>query len=72
MFDTVGLWRELIICSLLQDFSKGKGSSLQLIYNAHIFFSLWGKDTAVRTPPGEEVRLLKFNGKSKANPLQGP
>ena len=30
--------RELIVCSFLQDFSKGKGSSLQLICNAHTAF----------------------------------
>ena len=36
--------RELIVYSCLQDFSKGKGSSLQLIYNAHIAFLLCGAD----------------------------
>ena len=30
--------REFIICSFLQDFSKGKGSNLQLICNAHTAF----------------------------------
>ena len=33
--------RELIECSFLQDFSKGKGNSLQLICNAHTAFLLW-------------------------------
>ena len=30
--------RELIVCSFLQDFSKGKGSSLQVICYAHAVF----------------------------------
>ena len=32
--------RDLIACSFLQDFPKGKGSSLQIIYNAHTAFLL--------------------------------
>ena len=44
MFDVVdtafNYERELIFCLFLQDFSKGKGSSLQLIYNAHTAFLL--------------------------------
>ena len=44
MFDIVdtafSYERELIVCSFLQDFSKGKGSSLQLICNAHTAFLL--------------------------------
>ena len=44
MFDIVdsafSYERELIVCSFLQDFSKGKGSSLQLICNAHTVFLL--------------------------------
>ena len=36
--------RELIICLFLQDFSKGKGSSVQLICNAHnCVFTLYGR-----------------------------
>ena len=35
---------ELIICSIQQDFSKRKGSSLQLICNAHTAFLLCGAD----------------------------
>ena len=34
--------KELIACSFLQEFSKGKGSSLQLIYNAQTTFLLCG------------------------------
>ena len=30
--------RELIVCSFLQNFSMGKGSSLQIICNAHTAF----------------------------------
>ena len=36
--------RELIVCSQLQDFSKGKGSSLQVISNAHTAFLLCTAD----------------------------
>ena len=36
--------RELISCSFLQDFSKGKGSSLQLDCNAHTAFLHCGTD----------------------------
>ena len=36
--------RELIACSFLQDFSKGKGSSLQLISFAHTAFLLCETD----------------------------
>ena len=46
MFDIVdtafSYERELIVCSFLQDFSKGKGSSLRLICNAHTAFLLGG------------------------------
>ena len=42
MFDIVdtalSYERELIVCSFLQGFSRGKGSSLQLICNAHTAF----------------------------------
>ena len=46
MFDIVdtafSYERELIVCAYLPDFSKGKGSSLQLICNAHnCVFTLW-------------------------------
>ena len=34
--------RELIVCSFLQRFFNGKGSSLQLIYSAHNAFLLCG------------------------------
>ena len=37
-----GYERELIVCSFLQDFCKGKGSNLQLICNAHTSFLLCG------------------------------
>ena len=44
MFDIVdtafSYERKLIVCSFLQDFSKGKGSSLQLFCNAHTAFLL--------------------------------
>ena len=40
----LGYEKELIVCSILQDFSKGKGSSLQLIYNAHTAFLLRGAE----------------------------
>ena len=47
MFDIVYIAfiyeRELIVCSILQNFSKGKGSSLQVIYNAHTAFLLGGQ-----------------------------
>ena len=48
MFDIVdaafSYKRELIVCSFVQDFSKGKGSSLPLICNAHTaFFTLWSR-----------------------------
>ena len=33
---------KLIVCSFLQDIPKGKGSNLQLIYNAHTAFLLCG------------------------------
>ena len=36
--------RELTVCSFLQNFSKGKGSGLQLICNAHTAFLLCGTD----------------------------
>ena len=46
MFDIVdtafNYERELIIYTFLQDFSKGKGSTLQLIYNEHTAFLLCG------------------------------
>ena len=35
--------RGLIVCSFPQDFSKGKGSSLQLIRNAHTAFYFVGQ-----------------------------
>ena len=48
MFDIVdtalSYERELIVCSFLQDFSKGKGSSMQLVFNAHIAFLLCEAD----------------------------
>ena len=50
MFDVVNTAfiyeRELIICSSLQDFSKGRGNSLQLICNAYSGFfqgQKWGR-----------------------------
>ena len=47
MFDLVDTLysyeRVLIICSFLQDISKGKRSSLQLICNAHTAFTLYGR-----------------------------
>ena len=46
MFDIVdtaiSYERELVVCSFLHDFSKGKGSSLQLIFYAHTAFLLRG------------------------------
>ena len=36
--------RELIVWLFQQDFSKGKGSNLQLICGAHTSFSLFGAD----------------------------
>ena len=36
--------KELIVCSFLQYFSKGKGSNLQLICNAHTAFLLCEAD----------------------------
>ena len=52
MFDIVDTaFREFIVCSFLQDLSKGKGSSLQLICNAHIaFLLLWGSTACAVTP----------------------
>ena len=41
---TFGYERELIVCSFLQDFSKGKGSKLELIGNAHTAFLLCGAE----------------------------
>ena len=38
----------LIVCSFLQDFSKGKGSSFQSVCNAHTAFLLCGADIIVR------------------------
>ena len=35
---------ELVVRSFLQDFGKGKGSSLQLICNAHTVFLLCGAE----------------------------
>ena len=35
---------ELIVCSFLPAFSKGKGNSLQLICNAHTVFLLCGAE----------------------------
>ena len=35
---------ELTVCSILQDFSKSEGSSLQLICNAHTAFLLCGTE----------------------------
>ena len=35
---------EFIVCSFLYDLSKGKGSSLQLIYNAHTAFLFCGAE----------------------------
>ena len=37
--------RELVVCLFLQDFSKGKGSTLQLIFNAHTALLLLGAVT---------------------------
>ena len=48
-----GYEREVIVCSFLQDFSKGKGSSLHLICNAHIAFLLCGANI------GDPVRCHK-------------
>ena len=48
MFDIVDVAlsykRLLIFCSILKDFSKGKGSSFQLIFNAQTAFLLCGAD----------------------------
>ena len=48
MFDTVdiafGYERESKVCLYLQDFSNGKGGSLQVICDAHTpFITLWGR-----------------------------
>ena len=52
MFDIVdtafSYERELITCSFLQDFSKGKGSSLQLICNTHTAFLFCGSELVKR------------------------
>ena len=54
MFDIVdtalSYERELTVCSFLQDFSKGKGNSLQLICNAHTAFLLCGAEMTVIIP----------------------
>ena len=51
MFDIVdtafSYERELIVCLFLQDFSKEKGSSLQLICNAHTAFLLCEADLGI-------------------------
>ena len=51
MFDMVytafSYEREMIVCSFLQDFSRGKGSSLQSMSNAHTTFLLCGADNAL-------------------------
>ena len=43
---------ELIVCSFLPDYSKGKGSSVQLICNAHASFLLCGAEQAVYIKTG--------------------
>ena len=63
MFDIVdtalSYERELVVCSFLQDFSKGKGSSLQLIYNAHTAFLLCGAERQYgKSVMGECVFLM--------------
>ena len=45
--------RELIVCLFLQDFSTRKGSSLQLICNAHTAFLLCGAEMGVLGEMGE-------------------
>ena len=40
--------KELIVCSILQDFSKGKESGLQLMCNAHTVFLLYGTEVIMR------------------------
>ena len=51
MFDRVytafSYKRELIVYSFLQDLYKGKGSSLQLTCNAHVFI-FWGAYRGLR------------------------
>ena len=48
MFDIVdtahSYAKELTVCSFLRDLSEGKGSSLQLIGNAHTAFLLCGTE----------------------------
>ena len=53
---------ELISYSFLQDFSKGKGSSMQLICNAHTAFLLW---RAVFT--SSQKGLLYFTSQDQFN-----
>ena len=66
MFDIVdtpfSYERELIVCSFLQDFSKGKGSSLQLIYNAHTAFLLCGADIVTCLKDIVETIFSEKNG----------
>ena len=38
----MGYGKELVVCSFLHDFSKRKGSSLDLIYNAYTALLLYG------------------------------
>ena len=42
--------RELIVCSFLLDFYKGKGGSLQSIFNAHTAFLFCGAELVVGSP----------------------
>ena len=74
MFDIVdaafSYERELIVCSFLQDVSMGKGSSLQLICNAHTAFLLSGAEFQSRNlkegtgSPLTHVLTLGDNGHS--------
>ena len=67
MFDiadtTFSYEKELIFCSFLQGFSKAKGSSLQLICNAHTAFLHCGPDWKLATGPSTlyptSVKLLR-------------
>ena len=62
MFDVVDTTfsyeRELIFCSFLQDFSKGKGSSLQLICNTHTAYLLCGADSQGHLKIGWQIGIL--------------
>ena len=55
--------RELIICTFLQDFSKGKGSSLPLTCNTtYCVFTLWGRTFDMFLKEIEPSGMTEANG----------